>query len=201
MRTNYDARASVINEGTDEIQRLVLKITQLAGIRGEEFIKTFPFMHDGRNFRILNNICQELPPYKKNSFLGISFNSYHYINYIKFYSTYKSFPLSKGDEIIFTFENKESLKFPFTSSSKSMGYLTTNMCVISESELAYISENRLAYWKLYNHEKQQSVIGGFTRQEHNKQYISEKTGMELFKKMAEEILTSRQLLFGHRNAI
>jgi hypothetical protein len=201
MRTNYDARASVINEGTDEIQRLVLKITQLAGIRGEEFIKTFPFMHDGRNFRILNNICQELPPYKKNSFLGISFNSYHYINYIKFYSTYKSFPLSKGDEIIFTFENKESLKFSFTSSSKSMGYLTTNMCVISESELAYISENRLAYWKLYNHEKQQSVIGGFTRQEHNKQYISEKTGMELFKKMAEEILTSRQLLFGHRNAI
>lgn len=201
MRTNYDARASVINEGTDEIQRLVLKITQLAGIRGEEFIRTFPFMHDGRNFRILNNICQELPPYKKNSFLGISFNSYHYINYIKFYSTYKSFPLSKGDEIIFTFENKESLKFSFTSSSKSMGYLTTNMCVISESELAYISENRLAYWKLYNHEKQQSVIGGFTKQEHNKQYISEKTGMELFKKMAEEILTSRQLLFGHRNAI
>jgi hypothetical protein len=201
MRTGYDARASVINEGTQEIQRLVLKITQLAGIRGEEFIKTFPFMHDGRNFRILNNICEELPPYKRNSFLGISFSSYHYINYIKFYSTYKSFPLNKGDEIILTFENKESLRFSFTSPGKSMGYLTTNTCAIGEMELAYIAENRLAYWKLYNHEKQQSVIGGFTRQEFNKQYISEKSGKELFKKMAEEILSSRQLLFNHSNAI
>ncbi len=201
MRTNYDAHASVINEGTAEIQRLVLKITQLAGIRGDEFIKSYPFMHDGRNFRILNNICNELPPYKKHSYVGIGFSSYQYINYINFYSTYKSFPLNAGDEIIFTFENKEKLHFQFTTQSKSVGFLTSNKCIIGEQEMAYIAENRLAYWQLYNNALKQSVIGGFTKQEANKQYVSERSGKELFRKMAEEILSSRQLLFSYSNAM
>lgn len=193
----YDARVSIVNEGTSEIERYVAKITQLAGIHGEGFIKTFPALLDRRNRNILSIIEEELPPSKKRSFLGIGFKAYPYNNYIEFFSTFKSFPISKGDYIILTFENKEQLEFKFEYFNKNLGYMNANMCPISDMELAYIANNKMASWQLFNEQRKYSMVGGFSFNEYNKQYMSEKVGQGLFKKMAQEILASKKLLFNN----
>lgn len=190
----YDVKTSLINEGTADIERMMIKVTRLKGIPGEEFIKTFPLVEDRRNYRIIKEISEEVYPQKKRSFLGIGFNSYEYINYIKFYSTYKSFPLQKGDQITLYFEDGEEIHFSLEYTNKNEGYCMTNICPISDSDLEFLSLNRVEYWEISN-AKQQQLLGGFCYQDNNRQYLTTKSGQDLFRKMAEEILSAKKSYF------
>jgi len=201
MPITYNAKSSIINEGTAEIERYVVKITQLAGVQGDEFIRTFPFTLDRRNYTAFNTIKDELPPIKKRSYLGIGFSAYRYNNYIQFYSTYKSFPLKKDDTITFCFENDVKMEFTFLYNNKSFGFMQNNVFPIKDADLIFLSENKLLHWKMTNKETGLSMVGGFENQEGNKQYASEKTGQGLFRKMAKEIFEAKTLLIKKYNPL
>lgn len=190
----YDVKTSLINEGTEDIERMMIKVTRLKGIPGSEFIKTFPFLEDRRNYRILRTISEEVYPQKKRSYLGIGFNSYEYINYIKFYSTYKTFPLAKGQQMTLYFDNGEQIRFNFEYQHKSEGSSTTNICPISDTDLDFLATNRVEYWEIINN-NEQKLTGGFCYQENNRQYISAKSGQDLFRRMAEEMLLAKKSFF------
>ncbi len=190
----YDVKTSLINEGTEGIERMMIKVTLLKGVPGSEFIKTFPFLEDRRNYRILKAISEEVYPKKKRSYLGIGFNSYEYINYIKFYSTYKTFPIVKGDQIVLHFDNGEHIEFNLEYQSKSEGNCMTNICPISDIDLDFLATNRVEYWEIVNN-NDQKLTGGFCYQENNRQYMSEKSGQDLFRKMAEEIILAKKSFF------
>lgn len=185
----------VVNEGTPEFERYAVKIAIHAGIHQDEFIKTFPFYYSARNTSVLSLMKEELPPFKKRSYLGIGFTSYPYNNYIQFYSTYKSFPLKKGDKIILHFEDKVKMELKFFYANKSVGFLSSNVCAIKDADLAFLSENKLLSWQMVNEEKSITLHGGFMYHEGNKQYVSEKTGQNMFRKMAQHILTSKNDVF------
>lgn len=190
----YDVKTSLVNEGTGDIERMMIKVTRLKGIPDSEFIKTFPFIKDRRNYQILQSISEEVYPQKKRSYLGIGFNSYEYINYIKFYSTYKTFPLAKGELIVLHFENDEQIEFNLGYQNKSEGSCMTNICPISDTDLDFLATNRIDHWEIINNNKQK-LIGGFCSQDNNRQYLSAKSGQDLFKKMAEEIITAKKSYF------
>lgn len=193
----YDAGTSIINEGTHEIERYVVKITKLAGIDGDEFIKTFPIWDNRKNYTVLSKMKDELPPIKKNAFIGIGFNAYRYHNYIQFYSTFKSFPLSINDSITLHFENNRVFELEFFYDKKRSGYLTTNLFPINDQDLLFMSENKLLHWVIKNKEKNIALIGGFLQEENNKQYKSEKVGQGLFKKMAKQIFYAKSELISY----
>jgi hypothetical protein len=180
----------VVNEGTSEFERYAVKIAIHAGIHQDEFIKTFPFYHNARNASVLAAMKEELPPFKKRSYLGIGFTSYPYNNYIQFYSTYKSFPLKKGDKVILHFEDKVKMELEFFYANKSVGFLSSNVCAIKDADLALI-----------NQEKNTTLHGGFMYHEGNKQYVSEKTGQNMFRKMAQHILTSKNDVFTRQSTL
>lgn len=191
MALTYDVKTTLINEGFQSIDRLMIKVTQLCGKPGEEFIKTFPLLNEYKTRKILPLIENELPPIKKRSFLGIGFNIYEQINYIKFYSTYKSFPLNVGDEIELIFENGDRFTFEFETRAKVAGYMTTNTYPVSDVMLRYLSENNLKQWQLKNVITNHVLVGGFSAEENNHQYFNEKSGQELFKIMTGELLKSK----------
>ncbi len=194
MPTIYDAHASIVNEGTADIERLAVKITRLAGINGQEFIKTFPFMLDFKNRYMRTALEAEMPPYKKNAYIGLGFTSYQHSNYIHVYSTFKSLPLNKGDKVTLYFEDETEIEFEFMYHSTAVGYMRRNLYPISNANLEFISKNKLVQWKLHNSEDDKNVYGGFVQQENNEQYKSEKTGQKLFMVMAHEILNAKSSL-------
>lgn len=182
----YSAQANFVNEGTPKFERLAIKITQIAKQPGE-YIKTFPFT-DYRNRSVMHVLKHELSPFKKASFIGIGLKSYDSINYIEFYSTYSYFSLQAGDEIELLFEDEAILKFAFQSNNMGFGWGKKNVHPISDLQLNFIANTKLLQWKIVNKANNHALLGGFGYQEDNRQYKSEKTGKQLFKTMARELL-------------
>ncbi len=194
MPTIYDAHASIINEGTADIQRLAVKITRLAGISGQEFIKTYPFLLDIKNRNIRTELETEMPPYKRNGCIGLGFTSYNHANYIQFYSTFKSFSLDIEDTVKLYFEDGTEIDLRFQYGSRSFGYMKRNLCHISNTDLDFLAKNKLVQWKIGNAQTGKHMYGGFTFQEGNEQYKSDRTGQKLFMIMAKEIGEAKKLL-------
>ncbi|MBS1688758.1 MAG: hypothetical protein JSS96_08535 [Bacteroidetes bacterium] len=181
--------ASVVNDSTSNIERKAIKVMLQNAC---DYIKTFPLETHLRNTSILSILKEELLPYKKvPAYLGIGFISYENANYIQFTSTFKSFPLNKGDEFIFYFENGEKLVFNLIFNSKKDGYMFRNMSLIKDTEIELIKLSDLKFWKITNNVKTISMIGGFTYHENNNQYGSERTGKKILKLMAKTILTAK----------
>lgn len=194
MPVYYDVRAAIVNESSTHIERLAARIIQLSGKVNDEFIKTFPFMSYPRNKTAFTMSKDDFYSYNKVNYLGISFVSYEYANYIKFASSFKLFPLNEGDQIDFYFEDDTHMEFPFRSNKSSLGFLNTNMHLITDEDLNFIANNKLKYWKLYNTRHNVSLIGGFVHEEQNKQYKSEKVGQKIFRLMAENIILTKQTI-------
>ncbi len=192
MSIVYYAKASIVNESATQIERLAAKIVKVAST-DHGFIKTFPYP-DFRNRAVLHLIKNDIPPNKKISYVGISFVSYNCINYIELYSTFNAFDLGKGDETELHFEGGQILKFKFTGNSSLYGAARRNVHPISDTELEFIADNKLLFWKIFNSETGNALTGGFLYQEDNKQYKSENTGRQLLKTMAKEILAVKSVL-------
>ncbi|MGN6568425.1 MAG: hypothetical protein ACTHJ0_10755, partial [Flavipsychrobacter sp.] len=107
---------------------------------------------------------------------------------------FKSFPLNKGDEFVFYFENGEKLVFNLAFDEKKDGYMFRNMHLIKDSEIELIKQADLKFWKITNNKRNISMIGGFTYHENNNQYGSERTGKKLLKLMAKTILQAKSRL-------
>lgn len=186
--------ASLVNEGTPSIERRVIKV-MLEKNNACDYLKTFPLETHMRNTAVLSILREELLPYKKiPAYLGIGFTSSENANYIQFTSTFKSFPLNKGDEFVFYFENGEKLVFNLAFDEKRDGYMFRNMHLIKDSEIELIKQADLKFWKITNNKRNISMIGGFTYHENNNQYGSERTGKKLLKLMAKTILQAKSKL-------
>jgi|SRR5690606_16526824 len=181
-------QASIVNEGTSEIERLAAKITQVSG-QNDEFIKTYPFFEDRANRRTMFQLKEELKKYTRLPQLGISFKSYGYFNYIEFTSEMKHFPLHSGDKIAFIFDNEEEMSFTFGSNAKPFGKFFRNLSLITDDQLQFLASNDMISWQLVNNQSGLTIMGGFKPEEENKQYKSPKTGQKLFKVMAHKILS------------
>ncbi len=188
----YRAKAMLVNESETNIERMAVKITQVANT-DQGFIKTFPFT-DYRNRTVMHLIKQEMPPYKRAAYIGISFKFYNFINYIEFLSTFREFALNKGDEVEFHFADDTVMKFMFQGSSSAFGPARKNVYPLADAQLEFIANNKLAYWKITNVVSGTMMLGGFGYQDDNKQYKSEKTGKQLFTVMAKEIMSAKALL-------
>jgi len=185
---------ALVNESTSGIERKVLKVV-LKKNSVDDHLKTFPFETHLRNTAVLPTLKEELLPYKKiPACLGIGFTSSENANYIQFTSTFKSFPLNKGDEFIFYFENGEKLPFKLVYNEKRDGYMFRNMHLIKDSEIEMFKKADLKFWKITNTKRNISMIGGFTYHENNNQYGSERTGKKLLKLMAKAILQAKSKL-------
>jgi hypothetical protein len=193
MPINYNADVSIVNEGTSKYERYVVKVTKLAGIEGEEFIKTFHFPNSRLNIRAINALNADTKQ-NKNLFLGIALQSYQYHNYIHFYSTYRLFPLAKFDSIIFYFDNDVKMEFEFSYSNKVTRYLTSNLLPINDDDFHFLATNKLLQWKMTNKRKDAELYGGFIQQDGNPQYFDEASGQNLFMTMAKEILAIKPKL-------
>ena len=191
MPIYYDVKAAIINESSTHIERLAARIIQLSDKVQDEFIKTFPFMSYPRNKATFARYGEDFYSPTKLHHLGISFVSYGYANYIKFASSFKSFPLKVGDRVEFYFEDETHMEFTFAGNGTKTGILDVNVHLIADRDLAFIAANNLKYWKLYNQEHEISLVGGFVQQEMNKQYQSERVGQKIFRLMAENILTAK----------
>ncbi|MBS1780828.1 MAG: hypothetical protein JST70_15985 [Bacteroidetes bacterium] len=185
-------KAVAVNESTTNIERNAIRI-MLLNNGACDHVKTFPLETHTKNTSILLSVLkEELPPYKKNAYLGIGFVSYENVNLIQFKSTFKSFPLNRGDEFVFYFEDGQKLVFNMNFESKKEGPFFKNESLITDEELDLLKRTDLKYYKLTNCQKHISVIGGFVHQENNIQYSSERTGKKLFKLMAKRILLARR---------
>lgn len=187
-------KAKVVNEGTNDIHRYSIKVTWHQDSTAIDFIKTFPYIDDRRNWRIVSQAKEEFNPDNKRLFIGIGLTSYEYVNYIKFYSTLKQFTLQKGDSLKIILEDGNELNFQFEYNNKQEGFYMTNICPISDEVLELLAKNVLNHWELHNHEDQ-TLLGGFCPKENNKQYISKKSGQELLKKMSSEIISAKNDFF------
>ena len=128
------------------------------------------------------------------NFLGISFLSYGYINFIHFTSAFRLFQLDKEDEITMYFDNGEQMRFLFTAPKTTEGFMSKNIHPIKDSDLLLLSSRNLDYWKLENKKKGIALVGGFCYNEYNKQYKSVKVGQKMLRLMAEHILIIKEKL-------
>lgn len=181
-------QASIVNEGTSEIERLAAKITQVSG-QNDEFIKTYPFFEDRANRSTMLLLKEDLKKYTKLPQIGISFKSYGYFNYVEFTSEMKHFPLNGADQIVFIFDNEEEMTFTFGSGAKPFGKFFRNLSLITDDQLQFLADNTMISWQLVNNESGLTIMGGFKSEDENKQYKSSKTGQKLFKVMAHKILS------------
>lgn len=191
MKPVTNVQAALVNESASYIERNVIKITKISGVPGVEFIKTYPDLFNYKTRRVLPLIEAELPPNKRRSFIGIGFNLYEHVNYIRFFSTYTLFPLDKGDNVELLFEDGESFKYNFEWNKTNLYSTASNIFPITDEALKFMAENRVTGWSITNTEKNATMVGGFIPQEDNKQYSSEKMGMEIFKAMAKEVLKEK----------
>lgn len=193
----YNVKTSVIDEGTPPIERKVIKISQLGNAEGIEFIKTYPYLDNFKTRKLLPIIQNEYESTFHRNYIGIGFNIYEYANYIRLFSTYESFPLNAGDYIEFEFEDGYIHRCTFTSANRNIKFMNSNVAPLSDDELAYFAENKIVKWQLTNTEKDYTMVGGFIRQEYNKQYKSAKVGQELFKRMSKEVIATKEIWFQH----
>jgi hypothetical protein len=195
MSIVYNVKAGIVNESVSEFARLAAKILQVSKHGTESFVKTFPIVTHPKNLSILSQIEKELPPYKKAAYLGISFVSYGFVNFIEFTSCFGMFQLNKGDKITFYFEGEEEpMEFSFQFPRKEDGRCSKNIHPIRDQELQLLKSNNLDYWKITNSETGKFMIGGFTFNELNKQYKSKKIGQKLFRLMSENIMITKTQL-------
>lgn len=194
MSITYNVKAAIVNESISVIERFAAKITQVTKNCEEDYIKTFPLQTHRKNLTILSTIMQDLPPFKKAAFLGISFISYGYINFIHFTSSFKLFQLEKDDQIIFYFEDGESMEFTFHAPKTTVGFVNKNVHPIKDADLHMLKDKTLDHWKIVNKQNRLHIVGGFTFNEYNKQYKSTKIGQKLFRLMATNILVEKEKL-------
>ena len=196
MPVNYDVKAAIVNESHTHIERLAAKIIRLSGKANDEFLKTFPLAGDMHNKRTFALLKEEFYSTTRINYLGIGFVSYGVANYIKFASCFKSFSLEQGDRIELYFEDEDQtcITIHFNSKKQVLGFLNRNTHIISDEELAFISQHNLKYWKLYSEASGLSIVGGFAHVEQNSQYKSEKVGQKILKLMAENILTAKEYI-------
>ena len=193
MPVNYNVKAAIINESKSNIDRFAARIVQVTSHTGEDYIKTFPLLTDPKNLSHLNSLRQELFSEKKDHFLGISFLSYGIISFVHFTSTLNLFHLDSGDSITFFFDSGDKLAFSFQSPKTADGYAYKNIHPVTDAQLGILQSANLLSWKLTNTQSQ-SLIGGFTFNEHNKQYKSARTGQKILRLMAENILIAKEQL-------
>jgi len=194
MSIVYNVKAAIVNESKTEIERLAAKITQVSTHSDEDFIKTFPIVTHPKNLSAYSMLKEDLESYKKANFLGISFISYGYINFIHFTSAFKSFQLEKEDRIVFYFENGEEMEFNFSAPKTTVGFVNKNIHPIKDAELQVLGNNNLDFWKLSSKKRNLNMIGGFCYNEFNKQYKSQKVGQKMLRLMAENILIVKDKL-------
>lgn len=193
MSTVNHVKASIVNESTSHIERLAARITRLSLNSDDQFIRTYPLVQHVRNLSVLSRIREDLDSCKK-TFLGISFVSYGFINYIQFYFSFRIFRLDAGDHITFYFRDGGQLEFHFHSAQASNGFLCKNLVPITDHELNYMSRHDLDCWKLSNPARKLDLYGGFAGDDSNKQYGSERSGQKLFRQMAGTLLKVKQQL-------
>jgi hypothetical protein len=195
MTAIYNVKAGIVNQSSSEFERLAAKILQVSETSSEDFIKTYPFIPHPKNNAILSLIGRELPPYKKASYIGISFFSYKYFNFIEVTSTFKLFPLNQGDKMVIYLEGEyDPIELVFTYPRSSAGFATKNIHAISDQQLLALSQHTLDYWKVVNAKEDKTMVGGFTFNEVNRQYKSRRVGQRMFQLMAENILKAKKKL-------
>lgn len=194
MSIVYSIKAAIVNESKTNIERLAAKITQVSNKTDEDFIKTFPLITNSRNLASITNLKDDLEVYKNKNFLGISFLSYGYINFIHFTSTFRSFQLDKDDQLTFYFKDAEPMEFVFNTPRTTEGFINKNIYPIDDVSLTILSENNLEYWKLKSQAKNLQLVGGFCFNDYNKQYKSQKVGQKMLRLMAENILIIKDKL-------
>jgi len=192
MPISYNVSAAILNESETTIERLVATITKVAKHCEHSFLKTHPLPTHSKNLRILSTICDEFN--MRDPYLGISFKSYGWLNYIHFTSSLKKFTLQQGDELVFVFDDKEELRFTFSEPCTKSGHIFNNQQLIKDAELRMLQSKKLEYWKLVNNTVQTYIVGGFSFNEHNKQYKSNKVGQRILQLMAEKILTIKEFI-------
>ncbi|MBN9485202.1 MAG: hypothetical protein BGO70_10545 [Bacteroidetes bacterium 43-93] len=187
MTDRKKIKAAIVNESKTSVERLAARIISLPN-DGGFFVKTCVLLIDKANINAVRRLGEELEPGTTKGFLGISATSYTNVNYVEFYSSIRSFKLSKGDRITLVFENNGELMFEFKTESRPNGYLTVNSCFIDDTQLAYMAETKLQYWILTDKHSGISVKGGFECNEHNQQYRSKRGGQILLQNLVKEIL-------------
>lgn len=193
-------QTAIINEGTPEIHRYAVKILKLGGT-DDQYIKTYPFIHDYRNSSIVNKLDHDRASIGPRLYIGLGFTAYEYNNYLQVSSTYKLFPLDKGCEIIFCFEDGTKLNFEFRYDKQNRGIFNENKLPISDTDLAFFAENKLSYWQIKNPEMSIKMFGGFNSIEGNKQYSSQKSGQRLFMQMANDVLDKKAMLINRKYSL
>ena len=195
MSIIYKVKAGIVNQSNSEFERFAAKILQVSDNSDEDFIKTYPFVPHAKNNAVLSLIGRELPPYKKASYIGISFFSYPFFNFIEITSTFKAFPLNMGDKVVFYLDGLEDpIELTFKYPKTAAGFASKNIHPLSDQHLALFSRHPLDYWKVDNKDIDKSMVGGFTFNEVNKQYKTRKVGQKLFQLMAENILKTKKKL-------
>ncbi len=194
MPIYYDVKAAVVNESSSHIERLAVKIIRLSGRPNDEFLKTFPIPGNSANRRIFSLLNEDFYAPSRADYLGISFVSYGVANYIKFVSSFKFFPLNLGDKVEFHFGDGTVMNLNLTCPPKDAGITSDNVHMIADRELAYMADNNLKYWKLYNVKEDITMIGSFVNIDHNPQYRSAKVGQKILRLMAENILQAKEFI-------
>jgi hypothetical protein len=191
----YNVKAGIVNQSSSEFDRFAARILQVSDNTTEDFIKTYPFIPHPKNNAILSLIGRELPPYKKAAYIGISFFSYRYFNFIEITSTFKLFPLNQGDKMVFHLEGEyDPIELIFSYPKSNSGFATKNIHPLTDQQLALFSQSTLDHWHVINKEVDKSMVGGFTFNEVNRQYKSRRVGQQLFKLMSANILKAKKQL-------
>jgi len=188
MTDRKKIKAAIVNESKTSVERLAARIISWPN-DGGFFVKTCVLLTDKANMNAVRALREELEPGATKGFLGISATSYTNVNYVEFYSSIRSFKLSKGDRITLVFENSGEFMFEFKTESRPNGYLRVNSCFIDDNQLAYMAETKLQYWILTDSHSGLSIKGGFECNEHNQQYRSKRSGQVLLQNLVKEILS------------
>jgi hypothetical protein len=192
MPVTYDVKAAIINESKTNIERYAARIVQVTRNTEEDYIKTFLLPTHPKNLAHQNSLKEDLES-TRSPFLGITFLSYGVISFIHFTSTLKLFQLNQSDSVTFYFDKGDPLSFYFHSPKTIDGFTTKNVHPVKDQELETLENCNLEYWIATNREGK-SMAGGFTFNEHNKQYKASKIGQRILRLMAKNILITKEEL-------
>lgn len=192
MPVTYDVKAAIINESKTNIERYAARIVQVTRNTEEDYIKTFLLPTHPKNLAHQKSLKEDLES-NRSPFLGISFLSYGVISFIHFTSTLKLFQLNQSDSVSFYFDKGDPLSFYFHSPKTIDGFTTKNVHPVKDQELETLENCNLEYWIATNKDGK-SMAGGFTFNEHNKQYKASKIGQRILRLMAKNILITKEEL-------